>query len=259
LKNNGDGTFQLDSNYAAGDIPTSVFCANLDGDSALDLAVANYSTDNVSVLMNNGDGTFQAKVDYYSGYGPTSVFCADLDGDSALYIAVANIAGDEVSILENNGDGTFPIRVNHGVGDGPRSVFCADLDGDSDLDLAVANSYSDSVSILINQTITTDVEDSEDVDQLPERCSLSQNYPNPFNQSTQIEFTLAKSDFVSLNIYDLLGRKVRTLVSERLSSGYKSVLWDGRDNFGNDVASGVYFYQLRVGDFSETKNLVLLK
>lgn len=93
----------------------------------------------------------------------------------------------------------------------------------------------------------------------PSEFALSQNYPNPFNQSTKIEFSLAKSGFVSLNIYDILGRKVRTLVSERLSSGYKSVIWDGKNDDGNDVASGVYFYQLRVGDFSEPKKMVLLK
>ena len=74
-----------------------------------------------------------------------------------------------------------------------------------------------------------------------------------------IEFTLAKSGFVNLNIYDILGRKVRTLVSEHLSSGYKSVLWDGKNDSGKEVASGIYFYQLKVGDFSEAKKLVLLK
>jgi hypothetical protein len=93
----------------------------------------------------------------------------------------------------------------------------------------------------------------------PSEFTLSQSYPNPFNQTTKIEFTLAKSGFVSLNIYDILGRKVKTLVSEHLSSGYKSVLWDGKNESGDDVASGIYFYQLKVGNFSETKKLVLLK
>jgi hypothetical protein len=93
----------------------------------------------------------------------------------------------------------------------------------------------------------------------PSEFNLSQNYPNPFNQSTKIEFTLSRSGFVSLNIYDLLGRRIRTLVSENLSPGYKSVFWDGKDNYGKEVASGTYFYQLRVGDFSEAKKLVLLK
>jgi flagellar hook assembly protein FlgD len=88
-----------------------------------------------------------------------------------------------------------------------------------------------------------------------------------FDQAPKIEFTLAKSGFVSLRIYDILGRKVRTLVSEHVSPGYKSVVWDGKNDSGKDVASRIYFYQIRVenppsggvGDFTETKKLVLLK
>ncbi|KPL05541.1 MAG: hypothetical protein AMJ73_00340 [candidate division Zixibacteria bacterium SM1_73] len=93
----------------------------------------------------------------------------------------------------------------------------------------------------------------------PSAFTLSQNYPNPFNQATNIDFTLAKSGFVSLIIYDILGRKVRILVFEHVSSGYKSVLWDGKNDSGEDVASGVYCYQIGVENFRETKKLVLLK
>jgi hypothetical protein len=107
--------------------------------------------------------------------------------------------------------------------------------------------------------VSTDVRDETGSRERPSEFSLSQNYPNPFNQATEIKFTLTRSDFVSLNIYNLLGRKVRTLVSENLSSGYKSVRWDGKNDSGKNVASGIYFYQLRVGDFTETKKLVLLK
>jgi len=113
----------------------------------------------------------------------------------------------------------------------------------------------------------SDVKDETGNNGRPTEFILSQNYPNPFNQSTKIEFTLAHSGFVSLNIYDLLGRKVKTLVSENLSSGYKSVLWDGRNDSGEEVASGIYFYRMKVekltfgrlGDFCNTKKLLLLK
>jgi hypothetical protein len=101
LKNNGDGTFEPKVSYGAGASPVSVFCVDLDGDSYLDLAVANLYGDDVSILKNNGDGTFQPKVDYDVGDDPMSVFCADLDGDSDLDLAVANERGDNVSILEN--------------------------------------------------------------------------------------------------------------------------------------------------------------
>jgi hypothetical protein len=137
-------------NYGAGDAPFSVFCADLDGDNDLDLAVANFGSDNVSILQNNGDGTFASAVDYGAGDYPFSVFCADLDGDNDLDLAVANSGDNNVSILINNGDGTYQTAVNYGAGYSPYSVFCADLDNDTDLDLAVANRYGANVSILMN-------------------------------------------------------------------------------------------------------------
>jgi hypothetical protein len=130
--------------------PTHVFCADLDGDSDFDLAVANSGSDSVSILKNNGDGTFQAKVNYGTGNYPSSVFCADLDGDSDLDLALANQSSDNVSILKNNGDGTFQTRVDYAAGSHAHSVFCADLDADCDLDLAVTNHYGNNVSILKN-------------------------------------------------------------------------------------------------------------
>ena len=104
-----------------------------------------------------------------------------------------------------------------------------------------------------------DVSDEMTPVSLPEKPALNQNYPNPFNPSTEIGFDLPKSSFVSLDIYDVLGRKVTTLINEHLAAGSKRVQWDGRDNAGAEVASGVYFYRLRTGDQVEVKKMVLLK
>jgi hypothetical protein len=154
LMNNGDGTFAGAVNYTGGYSPKSVFCADLDGDDDLDLAVANASgaSNNVSIFKNNGDGTFAGAVNYGAGNTPQSVFCADLDGDDDLDLAVANadLFSGNISILKNNGDGTFAGAVNYAAGGGPYSVFCAYMDGDDDLDLAVANHWGHSLSILMN-------------------------------------------------------------------------------------------------------------
>jgi hypothetical protein len=119
--------------------------------------VANYHSDNVSVLLNNGDGIFEQAVNYGAGYYPYSVFAVDLDGDGDNDLAVANRNSYNVSVLLNNGDGTFQTAVNYGAGAEPRSVFAVDLDGDGDNDLAVANSYSDDISILINLSDSTEI------------------------------------------------------------------------------------------------------
>jgi hypothetical protein len=179
---------------------------------------------------------------------------------------VANNISNNVSILKNSGDGTFQTKVDYAVGIGPQFVFCADLDGDSDWDMAVVNMYGDSVSILLNNTIVVGVEDEEDSDQRPERFSLSQNCPNPFNPTTALHFTVHSPQSAvhgpiptRLIIYNVLGQKVRTLVDEPKRAGSYTVIWDGTDEQGNDVASGVYFYKLRVGDYSQTKKMVFLK
>jgi len=140
-------------NYLTERYPVALFCADLDGDLDLDIAVATWpyqSPENISVLKNLGDGTFSSPTNYASGGLPYSVFCADLDGDLDLDIATANVWSDDVSVLKNKGDGTFQNPINYPAGEGPYSVFCADLDNDLDLDLAVANLYSNNVSILKN-------------------------------------------------------------------------------------------------------------
>ena len=89
---------------------------------------------------------------------------------------------------------------------------------------------------------------------IPLEHSLSQNYPNPFNPITRIDFDISKKGFVSLKVYDILGREVQTLVNEEKVAGSYSV-----DFNGSDLTSGVYFYKLTSGEFSETKRMVLIK
>jgi hypothetical protein len=89
---------------------------------------------------------------------------------------------------------------------------------------------------------------------------LHQNIPNPFNPVTTIRFDLARSDQVSLRVYDAAGRQVRTLLDTSLPAGWNHrVTWNGLDENGRRVASGVYFYRLSAGDFSCTRKLVVLK
>jgi hypothetical protein len=88
---------------------------------------------------------------------------------------------------------------------------------------------------------------------------LYQNYPNPFNPSTTIRYTLPKSEFVTLKVYDILGRKVATLVNERQTAGEKSLLWNGRDRLGKELSSGIYIYQIQASDFIKSRKMVLLR
>ena len=94
---------------------------------------------------------------------------------------------------------------------------------------------------------------------LPETYSLGQNYPNPFNPSTSVEFSLPEGGLVSLCIYNVLGQKVRTLADGFYASGTHSVTWNGYDDGGSSVSSGVYFYRIEASSFIETRKMILLK
>lgn len=89
---------------------------------------------------------------------------------------------------------------------------------------------------------------------VPDKYSLSQNYPNPFNPVTKIDFAISKNEFVTIKIYDLLGKEIMTLVSENLKSGNYSYSFNA-----SNLTSGVYFYKINAGNFSDTKKMVLLK
>lgn len=108
----------------------------------------------------------------------------------------------------------------------------------------------------------TDVEDQTIEGQSLPRISLSHNYPNPFNPMTRLQYTVGSIQTplrTTLEIYNIQGQLVRTLVDGLQEAGIYSVIWDGRDDAGDEVASGVYLYRLGVGDFSESKKMVLIR
>jgi len=94
---------------------------------------------------------------------------------------------------------------------------------------------------------------------VPDDYALSQNYPNPFNPSTEISFYLPNSGKVTLTVFNLLGRNIVTLVDRELQSGSHTVVWDGREGDGSAASSGMYFYRITAGDFSDSKKMILLK
>ena len=97
------------------------------------------------------------------------------------------------------------------------------------------------------------------VDDLPGRFALEQNYPNPFNPSTAISYQLIANSFVTLKVYDLLGREVATIINGVGEPGVHIVQWNGRNDRGEAVSSGIYLYQLRDGSSVITRKMVLLK
>jgi hypothetical protein len=93
----------------------------------------------------------------------------------------------------------------------------------------------------------------------PREFSLKQNFPNPFNPSTTIEYQVSKLMNVKLNIYNSIGQLIKNLLNEEKSVGDYSIVWNGKDNNGNLVSSGTYYYQLQTGDYVQAKKMILIK
>ena len=103
------------------------------------------------------------------------------------------------------------------------------------------------------------IDGSTEEESKPTTFLLSQNYPNPFNPVTNFKFSLPKASHVQIEIFNILGQKVKTLVDENMKAGSFVVDWDGEDQRGVEVSSGIYFYRMIAGDFSSVKRMVLLK
>ncbi len=107
--------------------------------------------------------------------------------------------------------------------------------------------------------VNTTVASADEGSILPSKYALFQNYPNPFNPSTQITFDVPTSEVVMLRVYNLLGQDVQTLINKSMAPGRYTVEWNGNDMLNNDVASGVYFYELRGESFISRKKMLLIR
>jgi len=123
------------------------------------------------------------------------------------------------------------------------------------------NNKETAVSVVGNAKLNDELSSSLNakVREIPSEFALSQNYPNPFNPTTTIKFAIANDARVNLVVYDMLGQKVRTLIDNEQEAGYYSVRWDGTNDFGSKVSSGIYIYRLQAGNFVQTMKMNLMK
>jgi hypothetical protein len=149
----GPQTFPEEQEYTVGDNPYHLVAADLNGDSRLDLAVSNWSSETISVLYNLGGGSFASAIHFPALQRPQGILAGDWDGDGLLDLAVTNSLPDvpaTVAVLANHGDGTLGLPMTYPVGARPYAMGIGDLNGDSRIDLAVANLDSSTVSVLLN-------------------------------------------------------------------------------------------------------------
>jgi hypothetical protein len=247
----------------------------------LDPSGDNYSQNNLSGTEGNNSWDVGELFTDWNGdgignrgkIGPGNVFNeAGLPGTMTL---LANNIEDHVKVLGynlsrgftvGNGESEPLLFITYTIADGaslPEQVTfylgLANIPGTS-MDPNILNvvcGYPDVNNPVVINTSNVATDNGEI---FPDAFALNQNYPNPFNPSTQISFDVpADADHVMINIYNILGQNVNTLVNEAMSPGSYTVDWNATDFMGNAVASGIYFYELRSNSFTARKKMLLIR
>jgi outer membrane protein assembly factor BamB len=179
----------------------------------------------------------------------------DISGDGINDLLVGTLYNSNYGYFLNGADGSVLGSVNVGT---PVDAIASipDIAGDGSMEMVVGGRngwvycYSGG-----NEFVNV-----EDIAYFQSSYyKLMQNYPNPFNPITTLRYDLPEQVNVNIIIYDMLGRQVRTLINQTQDAGFKSVIWDGTNDFGKTVSAGIYLYTIKAGDYSQTKKMVLLK
>ncbi len=234
-------------------------------------------TTRITIFETDGDNSYEAvaKIDligvisFYAG----TMQAIDVDGDGIEEIAIC--IDDFFLILKFNGDKNhqtyevYYVKQNELSLSGQNSVYYGatvyDLlnEGDENImismDQVVEQGGSGNIRFftqIYRPDSTTNVIESNN---FIKSIELFQNYPNPFNPVTEIKFSLASQEKVSIKVYNILGKEIKSLVQEELPTGEHKVQWNGKDNYNGELPSGIYFIKMTAGSYQKTIKAILLK
>lgn len=256
----------------------SAATVDVDGNGTEEIILVSYTPDNnVYLLQESGDTLVSSMIADVPDLSNRSMGGAagDVDGDGNLDFVFGTRQATPNGLIHRveyqGGDITDPnnwVLTSIDSLISPTAtqydiINVADLDGNGDDEVCYTGTPRDNAAtdppqpIVILDHIIVGIDDN--VAALPDGFELHQNYPNPFNPETQVSFTIPRTLTVSLKIYNMLGQEVRTLVSESKTAGTHTVSWNGTSNQGVKVASGVYVYTIRAGEFVQSKKMTFMK
>jgi hypothetical protein len=224
---------------------------DVDGDGDMDVLSASFYDLKIAWYENDGNENFTPHTITTSASGASSVFAVDIDGDGDMDVLSASYMDNKIAWYENDGNENFTPHIITTSAMGAVSVFAVDVDSDGDMDVISASDGDGKIAWYENMMINS-VDDH--IDYFADNYKLYDNYPNPFNHSTLIEFSLPKPEFVELKVYNILGKEVATLVSKKLNQGNHIYTFDGKN-----LASGIYYYMIKAGEFQQSKKMLLIK
>ena len=165
-----------------------------------------------------------------------------INEDDRKKIVVANLEGGAINPIDNSYI-MIPTNFNGSQFD----VGLVEIEN-----IVIAGINGDIVDHVTRSSVS-------EVKLIPSHFSLLQNFPNPFNPTTEIRFDLPSEGHVNLSVYNMTGQKIKSLGSGSMQPGYHSVSWDGTNDSGGKVATGMYFYRIQAGKFQDTKKMLFLK
>ena len=201
----------------------------------------------------------------------TNVICtkADFSGGIADYITDDGQSGAKFTIIDNEKKTVLAVAIPFtakAIPQGEGTFLNLEFKGEGKVKLEETTISHQTGISLVNtkaQELKFDFNPIEltapKVQVLPKDFSLAQNYPNPFNPTTTVSYALPTNAFVKLVVYNILGQKVKTLVDEEQTAGFRQVVWNGQNDRGETVGSGIYFYRIQAGSFTKTAKMSLLK
>ena len=271
---NSDGSERFSVN-TSGDVRGAPSVEDIDGDGDWEIFFGS-NVKKVFGIDHEGNALSGWPQESTSAFKSAPVF-ADLNnsGHPSILAATTNGTLYAWDTAGNTAD-NFPISLQGTV---QGSFAVADIDSDGDLEISVGASSNMAVVDIktdagngeywsmyrLNPTRSGNRSDFEmgvedNFPMLPTQFVVYQNYPNPFNPSTRIRYDLPEQSFVTITIHDLLGRNVRTLVKELQDAGQQSVVWDGKNEDGFSLSTGIYFFHVHIPDGDlQTKKMMLLK
>lgn len=233
---------------------------DVDGDGLDDILVCSFASTFYCVSGADGNVIWSVPVGNFSW---SAQAIPDITGDGHQDVIMA-CRNDNLYVLDGmNGAIELQYPMNSGVLQGATLAYTLpDMDNNNSYEILAAADNGKVVALSGGSNAIVGVADDRPA--IPSQFSLDQNYPNPFNPTTNIGFEIpqrggSERGFTELKIYDVLGREIKTLVSEELSPGSYKVEWDGTNQSGQRVSSGIYFYRLVSGEFSQIRKMILMR
>lgn len=234
---------------------------------------------NWQVNISGGEGDMNFQVHLYAN-GDIYFYYQNMDGRlTSATVGIENSDHTEGTLVVYNDDyieNNLAVKISHNepwlnlesnfgtvsFGESEEVQLNFDATGleDGSYSAVMAIYTNEETNVLIHIAISFEVgSTSGGISDVPGFVQLNQNYPNPFNPVTNISFDLAKAGYVELEVFSAKGQKIRTLINGDFTEGKHSVVWNGSDDHGNSVSSGIYFYKMKSGKYTSTKKMLLMK